>query len=45
MKNGIVNIVLTDYQESKGENMAKGQEAKDNLIKKILNGTAGSDYI
>ena len=25
--------------------MAKGQEAKDNLIKKILNGTAGSDYI
>lgn len=45
MKNGIVNIVLIDYQESKGENMAKGQEAKDNLIKKILNGTAGSDYI
>ena len=25
--------------------MAKGQEAKDNLIKKILNGTAGSGYI
>lgn len=25
--------------------MAKGQEAKDNLVKKILEGTAGSDYI